>query len=220
MHLQCLQSQKKQRRIFIDGGANRGDTFFLLLNNNTFFPSFVMRRDIDVYLFEASPVWSEDLQRYYSQYPQIKGVYTETALWNNSHETLSFWVNSNHEASSAFFEMKNSRQITVRCIEICEWMISIMGFTVDDYIILKLDVEGAEYTILRTVLQNKRCIGLFDEMYVEWHAWMMRTESVEMVTETLGPDHGYEKGLEAWRALGRNWTAQFRNAGVKMDKWM
>merc|ERR1712190_626233 len=127
-----------------------------------------MRRDIEVYLFEASPVWSRDLYRYYTQYPQIKGLYTETALWNNSEETLSFYVNGNHEASSALFKQGDARLITVQCVEICEWM-KEMKFSKDDFIVFKLDVEGAEYSIVRTILQNEWCLGMFDEIYIEWH---------------------------------------------------
>lgn len=203
------QPTTKGRNIFIDGGANRGDTFFLLLQNDTFFSPDIMRRDIDVYLFEASPIWTDLLRELYSKYPQIKGVYYETAIWNNSKETLTLFINKNHEASSAFNKPKVGGRATVRCIEICEWMMQIMGFRLEDYIIFKLDVEGAEYPILYYIMQHQECMDLIDELWIEWHPWGQQ--------DYLPPDH--QRGPGTWLNLPQNWTTKLQHAGVQVETW-
>eukprot|EP01083_Nonionella_stella_P271304 919271_1 len=151
--IDCHQGTTREfKNIFLDVGANRGDTFFLLLNDSKFFPPTIHRRDIDVYLFEASPIWNDLLYRLYTQYPQIKGVYNGTALWINSTEKLSFWVDqNNHEASSSFHKPRGMTPIIVDCIDVCEWMIHEMHFEINDTVIIKLDVEGAEYKIMEHI---------------------------------------------------------------------
>ena len=42
------------------------------------------------------------------------------------------------------------------------------NFSVDDYVILKLDVEGAEYSILKNLL-DKNKMSYINEIYLEWH---------------------------------------------------
>ena len=41
---------------------------------------------------------------------------------------------------------------TIPVIDLAQWIVDT--FTKDDYIIFKLDVEGAEYEILRKMLDN------------------------------------------------------------------
>merc|ERR1712087_560639 len=116
--------------------------------------------------------WNDLLYRLYTQYPQIKGIYNETAIWINSTEKLVFFMNENHEASSTFHkDSVNSKRIEVECIDICQWMIYDMEFSENDYVIIKLDVEGAEYPIINHIYQNNECLSLIDEMFVEWHPW-------------------------------------------------
>ena len=85
-----------------------------------------------------------------------------------------------------------------------------MEFTHDDYIIFKLDVEGAEYPILHYIIQHEDCMAMFDEIYIEWHPWGQ--------DDFLSPDH--ERGPGTYLNLGRKWTETLRAAGVKVEKWL
>jgi len=56
--------------------------------------------------------------------------------------------------------------IYVECIDLSEWIIN--SFNIKDEIILKLDVEGAEYEILNKMI-NDNSLNFISELYVEWH---------------------------------------------------
>ena len=43
-------------------------------------------------------------------------------------------------------------------------------FTPEDYLILKLDIEGAEYDVLER-LTDANLLGWLNELYVEYHWW-------------------------------------------------
>ena len=208
MNSNTNQAQSNQPRyIFIDGGANRGDTFLLLLNNGTFFHPSIPRRDIDVYLFEASPIWNDILYQYFNKYPQIKHVYSQTGICANTEKLIFFMHPDNHEGSSAFVKTVNSERIVVDCIDICEWMIYDMKFSKNDHVIIKLDIEGGEYPIMKRIWEypNDECISLIDEMFIEWHPWGQQPWN-----DTK--EHHYSE-------RGKEWKGKFVSKGVKMHHW-
>ena len=46
----------------------------------------------------------------------------------------------------------------------------LSSFAKEDYVILKLDIEGSEYAVLRSLLKN-RAMDLVDKLYGEIHEW-------------------------------------------------
>ncbi|XP_077869925.1 uncharacterized protein LOC144362665 [Saccoglossus kowalevskii] len=63
---------------------------------------------------------------------------------------------------------KLSRHVTVPTIDLSQW---IQKHTLkEDYVILKLDVEGAEYGILKKML-NDDTFAWIDKYYGEFHSW-------------------------------------------------
>lgn len=59
-------------------------------------------------------------------------------------------------------------EIKVNCVDIHDFIIS--NFNAKDYIIMKLDVEGAEYDVIPHMLRNGT-FDYLDEFYIEWHNW-------------------------------------------------
>ncbi len=54
------------------------------------------------------------------------------------------------------------------CIDISRFIKE--NFTPADYLVLKLDIEGAEYDVLER-LQQTQLLSWFNELYVEYHWW-------------------------------------------------
>jgi len=59
-----------------------------------------------------------------------------------------------------------SQKITVECIDLSEWIKD--NFSSNDYIILKTDIEGAEYEVLEKIC-NDGTIQYINEIYSEFH---------------------------------------------------
>lgn len=60
-------------------------------------------------------------------------------------------------------------EIEVPKIDLSQWMSK--NLTADDYVILKMDIEGSEYPVLEKII-NSGLIGLIDKLYIEWHSNM------------------------------------------------
>lgn len=56
--------------------------------------------------------------------------------------------------------------ITVKAIDFSEWL--ARNVTANDYVVCKMDVEGAEFDVLEHLLKTKR-MRLIDILLVEWH---------------------------------------------------
>ncbi|XP_071801675.1 uncharacterized protein [Asterias amurensis] len=63
---------------------------------------------------------------------------------------------------------KLSYRKTIPVIDLSKWIMET--FTMEDYIIFKLDVEGAEYEILRKMISDK-AFQYIDKFYGEYHDW-------------------------------------------------
>lgn len=59
--------------------------------------------------------------------------------------------------------------VTVNCIDFAAWI--KQHYCAEDYIVLKLDIEGAEYQVLQHMLDSG-VLSWIDQLYVEWHAHM------------------------------------------------
>jgi len=56
--------------------------------------------------------------------------------------------------------------LKVQCFDFSKWLLN--NFEGDDKIILKMNIEGAEYEVLEKCIAD-RSIDLIDELYVRWH---------------------------------------------------
>ena len=61
---------------------------------------------------------------------------------------------------------RSTEIITVPCIDLSHWL--MLNFDKSDIIILKLDVEGEEYKILRKMVADGS-LSLISKLYIEWH---------------------------------------------------
>ena len=61
-------------------------------------------------------------------------------------------------------------QVTVQCIDFADWIQA--NCAPEDFIVCKLDIEGAEYQVLGRMRQTG-VLSWIDHLYVEWHAAMI-----------------------------------------------
>ena len=60
--------------------------------------------------------------------------------------------------------------IKVESLDLSQWIVD--NFSKDDYIVLKMDIEGSEYEILPKMIKDGS-INYINAAFIEWHDWVM-----------------------------------------------
>jgi FkbM family methyltransferase len=160
-----------RRRIFVDCGAN----------TCTVLREFIKRfPDFEFFAFEAQPELAAEGDRVIGELPQTKIQHFSKAVWTRNEE-LSFYLatrwGSNHRGGSTLVTghtrnlsaIDYESPVRVEAIDFSSWLAE----TVDreDYVIVKMDIEGAEYDVLEKVIADGN-LPLIDELIIEFHYHM------------------------------------------------
>ena len=151
--------------IYIDGGARIGESIEIILDKR---PELL---GCDSYLYECNPNHFDTLDDIKKTNLNYNFIIKKEALWVENVEKEFFisvdkWGDLGCTLKPEKREMLDLQNpLTVKCVNINEL---INTFNDDDYIILKLDVEGAEYDILNHMLDTGT-INKINELYVEFH---------------------------------------------------
>jgi len=145
------------KKVFIDGGAHEGESVDL------FFKSYPDAQEYEIHSFEPNPDMHELLEK-------KRTILHKVGLWGGN-EQKEFFKGKFSEGST-FLKMKVSGKvdynnpIMVECVCLSEWIRG--NFNRDDYIVLKLDIEGAEYSVLDDMI-NTGTIHWINELLGELH---------------------------------------------------
>jgi FkbM family methyltransferase len=157
---------KKMRKVFIDGGARIGESLL-----SGWLKSREELYGCDVYLYEPSQQCQDKLNEIKNKYLQYNITIKQECLWTaNCTAELFNAIDIYGDLGNTLFPDKKEKldkenpQI-VKCVDILD---VINSFYDDDYIVLKLDVEGAEYDIVQRLLSHS-AIYKIKELHVEWH---------------------------------------------------
>ena len=71
---------------------------------------------------------------------------------------------------------------TVECIDFSKWINN--NFDKDDYIIVKMDIEGSEYDILEKMIKDGTLTHI-NKLFIEWHYHKVNIENIEERHNTL-----------------------------------
>lgn len=154
------------RKIFIDGGARQGEALDIFLDRR---PDFFT--NCDMYLFEPQRAHQRVLQELAERRP----CYTQmmpVALWIEN-TTLDFFICTDvwGDSGSTLFAHKLC-QLDRENPQLVEAIDTALFLTEHvrprDYVILKLDIEGAEYHVVPHLIETG-AITLINELYIEWH---------------------------------------------------
>lgn len=199
------------RKIFIDGGSHKGQS--IIKAQNTF------GNDIEIYGFEAVPFLAYSLQEYYRNNPKVNVEWA--ALWKDNNgidlnipQEGASWSNSIYERwESNFISQK------VPSIDLSTWLKE--NVSKDDYVILKLDIEGAEYEVLDKMI-SEGTVDLVDEFHGEWHDHKIDSlpkESVERVKTYFSTKKTFKIWEAPWLDESTPGMTQFPLEIDKNRKW-
>ena len=158
------------KKVFIDCGAHDGCSVrkFLDVKDDA--------EEYEIHSFEPNP----NLEKYH---PVAHAVFHKKAVWIEDGE-MSFY-NFSTTGGSSLLEEKNERntlkvskkpiwrekfglpmEIKVDAIDLSSWIKN--NYVKSDYIIVKMDIEGAEYEILKKMFLDDT-IKYINELWIEWH---------------------------------------------------
>lgn len=161
---------------FLDFGARKGESVEWYINK---------RRDLDnarIVFFEPCYTHIDDLKKIQeTDGREIEIV--EKAVWINNHE-VAFDIFENDLANSVTPNPKDARRLVettrVQGIDVAQ----VIDKYKDDYLIVKMDIEGAEVEVMRRLWKTKM-LHHIDEIFVEYHNFrgIMNIKRAKMFTK-------------------------------------
>jgi FkbM family methyltransferase len=167
-------------RLLFKGDSASG--FFGLDSLNTKFPYLIDNELIkkikwDVYLFEANPIFDEnliELKKQLENNGQNVFLYNSTASWVYD-GFIEFYLDTinlknNFYGSSLEFNHPDVIKSGVKKIRVpCKNVATILKkYSQSDFIVVKIDIEGSEYEMLVHLLKEN-VLNLIDLMPIEYH---------------------------------------------------
>lgn len=174
------------RKILIDVGANQGYVSDLMFSKISNF-------DFEIFSFEPNPKFEKDLSKKPYHINHIK-----SAAWTIDGE-LQFRFDESPQSygSSCILSKRTgslSKPTSVPCVDLSSWI--KRTFTPSDYIILKIDIEGAEYEVVPKLFEEKALdiVSVFlldlhsnNKINVEKSIWNQYTSNMSLVLNGLSP---------------------------------
>lgn len=155
------------RKIYIDCGAWNGNSIMI------FKKRFKNSKDFEIYAFECHPKLRNKLNFLKRR---NKFNFIDKAVWINNGTVNMFLGTKNLTQSSTLISSKmrlinRKHPVKVKSIDFSSWIIK--NFKEDDYIVCKLNIEGAEYEVLEKMVKDKS-IKFIKELYIAWHYKKLR----------------------------------------------
>jgi FkbM family methyltransferase len=149
--------------VYIDLGAYDGDSLDYFLNRNDL-PTCTC--DFDIYAFEPNPY----LDTYWKAITKSnkKIIYSPKAAYiDNEEREFTVDLSENAFGSTLMQSKRNwgvGEIVSVQCFDFSEWMKQFA----DDYVVVKMDIEGAEFPILEKMIGDGTD-RIIDELLCEFH---------------------------------------------------
>lgn len=146
-------------KYFIDCGAHCGES---ILKAKQLFGL-----DTTIISFEPIPYFANQLKEIHKDNPTI--MIENAAVWIND-DIKKFHIHKEITDGSSLLTLyggvDDDYYIDIPCFDLSKWIKET--FNPSDYIILKLDIEGAEYEVLNKMIEDGT-ISMVNELYGEWH---------------------------------------------------
>jgi len=153
------------KKLFIDLGAHEGDSI------EKFYNQVPDADKYDIISFEANPTAFNKLCHNVEQAGYRNVTTVNMAVGIHTGMTNLFLTELYEGRGNTTLHGKITSKvdydnpIEIRCIDFCEWFKTTKRY---DHIILKMNIEGSEYPILREMLKRKM-IGMIDHYCVYFH---------------------------------------------------
>lgn len=162
------------KKIILDCGSHLGESVRKFRNISP-------NDECDFYMFEPNTY----LFNRFNSDPEFDNCKKYNKAISNKNDLVKLWgctynknsVGSTLEKSKANWDnIKENDFIEIESIDISDFIKN--NFSKDDYIILKLDIEGAEYDAIEKLLETN-IINYIDELYCEFHTQWLAPEFVQ-----------------------------------------
>lgn len=153
------------RKIYIDGGARIGESLDMFLKH---------RKDLlgcDVHFFECNDAHLETLLKIKEENKDYNFSIHSEAIWSEDGE-MDFFISIDRWGDLGCTLKPEKREKldleNPKKVKTIDFSSFLNQFNDDDYIIVKLDIEGSEYKVIERLLETKS-INKINELYIEWH---------------------------------------------------
>lgn len=152
------------KKVFLDCGANNGQSII------QFIKFFVDHKDYEVHSFECTKStkilnnWKITAEKY-KENVKLINLY-EAAIWIENREEMTFYDLGNESSSVLSKKTNGIGETKVKTINLSDFIIK--NFKQEDKIILKIDIEGAEYEVFKNLFSTG-AIKYIDKIYGELH---------------------------------------------------
>ncbi|WP_179008428.1 FkbM family methyltransferase [Winogradskyella forsetii] len=173
-----IKSASKEKGLFIDCGSNLGQGY-------TYFKDFFKPEFYDTVMIEPNPHCMKILKE---QFQNENIEFIEAAAWIN-YDDLHFFglveddrgettdggsVIDSH--NSTFYEADKENSTKVKAISLADLILKKKASY--SQIIIKMDIESAEYEVLKNMLETK-AVDYVDYMYIEFHSQYFKDEQIK-----------------------------------------
>lgn len=149
------------KNIFLDCGAHKGESALMFLKRFKNSDIFV------IHSFECNPSSIEKFKSVHKGNDKI--TLHEKAVWTHS-AGLSFYLGESSGCSTIKSKrsgnLDKNNPIFVESLSLSEFIKN--NFDIEDNIILKIDIEGAEYEVLQDLIDTGT-IKYIKQLFGEWH---------------------------------------------------
>jgi FkbM family methyltransferase len=176
-------------KVFIDGGGHNGCSIrkFNVIQADAKEYKKISFEPNEKFVKFYTNLDSELIQKAISTYNGICNFYMQTS-----------WEAAGSSVLKAKSNLQKWKQIQVECIDLSKWIINT--FNKNDYIILKLDIEGLEYDVLEKMIQDES-ITYIDKLYIEFHYPYLNIPNIKERHENLIKALTNFTVIEEWDAL-------------------
>lgn len=162
--------------VFIDLGAYNGDSIEMFMQGIGSYAEQrdlpAKREDFDIYAFEPNPKFASDVLAKKDKYSNIVEVSTLAAYIDDGEHDFAVDPTESPLGSTLMRAKKNLWRVSEESNSIIK--LKTFDFSEyteqfkDDYLVVKMDIEGAEYPILEKMLKNGTITNI-DRLWVEMH---------------------------------------------------
>lgn len=145
------------KNIFLNCGAHKGESTKFWLEK------YGRIKEWEIHSFEANPALWDGLEK-------TDGTLYKSAVW--IYDGVIDLYRGKYSAGSTVMQNKISAEldytkpVQIPCIDFSRWVKE--NFSRDDFIAVKMDIEGAEFEVIPHLIKTE-AIQWIDEMYVEFH---------------------------------------------------
>jgi FkbM family methyltransferase len=151
--------EKIMRKVFIDCGAWTGDSVEVFRK---------YYKDYEIFAFECHPDLKDNLKR---MSKDLGFNFVDKAVWIKDEKISLFLGKGSLTQSTTVFSSKKKyidrdNPVEIYAIDFSKWILNM--FDRDDYIVCKMNIEGAEYPVLDKMIKDDS-IDYVNKLFISWH---------------------------------------------------